>query len=72
MNVTVKRRQKAEVDPIFRRLPREKDFYFFTAVGNYAGESATSFEEFLEKIKKIEIKSLEFHLYRGDFEKWIV
>ena len=36
-----------------------------------AGESAASFEEFLDKIKEIDIKSLEFHLYRGDFEKWI-
>jgi hypothetical protein len=25
----------------------------------------------MEKIKDVNIKSLEFHLYRGDFEKWI-
>ena len=25
----------------------------------------------MEKIKEIDIKSLEFHLYRGDFDKWI-
>jgi alpha-amylase len=52
-------------------LPREKAFYFFTSIGNYTGESATSLKEFMEKINKVNMKSLEFHLYRGDFEKWI-
>jgi hypothetical protein len=67
----VKCRQKAEVSRILRKLPRENAFYFFTSVGNYTGESASSFEAFLERIKEIDIESLQFHLYRGDFEKWI-
>lgn len=54
-----------------KTLPREKAFYFFTSIGNYTGESAASLKEFMEKINKVNVKSLEFHLYRGDFEKWI-
>jgi len=54
-----------------KTLPREKAFYFFTSIGNYTGESAASLKEFMEKINQINIKSLEFHLHRGDFEKWI-
>lgn len=54
-----------------RKIPKEKAFYFFTSIGNYTGESASSVEDFLEKVKEIDSKSLEFHLYRGDFEKWI-
>ncbi len=64
------RRWQEEAVRIFRKLPREQAFHFFTSVGNYTGESAASFEEFLQKIKEINIKSMEFHLYRGDFEKW--
>jgi len=56
---------------VFRMLPREKAFYFFTSIGNYTGESAASLKEFMEKISQVNVKSLEFHLYRGDFEKWI-
>jgi hypothetical protein len=56
---------------ILKALPREKAFYFFTSIGNYTGESAASLKEFLEKIKEVDVRSLEFHLYRGDFEKWI-
>lgn len=55
---------------VLRKLPRENAFYFFTSIGNYTGVSAISLEEFIEKIKEVNIKSLEFHLYRGDFQKW--
>jgi len=54
-----------------RTFPREKAFYFFTSIGNYTGVSAASLREFVEKINEVNVKSLEFHLYRGDFEKWI-
>lgn len=54
-----------------KTLPREKAFYFFTSIGNYTGESAASLKEFMEKINAVNVKSLEFHLSRGDFEKWI-
>jgi len=50
---------------------REEAFYFFTSIGNYTGQSAASLDEFLQKIKDMDIKSLEFHLFREDFEKWI-
>jgi len=54
-----------------RSVQREEAFYFFTSIGNYTGQSAASLEEFLQKTKDIDIKSLEFHLFREDFEKWI-
>lgn len=56
---------------MMRALPREKAFYFFTSIGNYIGASASSLKEFSEKIGEVNVKSLEFHLHRGDFEKWI-
>jgi len=55
---------------ILRKLPRENAFYFFTSIGNYTGMSAMSLEDFIQKIKEVNIKSLEFHLHRGDFQKW--
>ncbi len=54
-----------------RNVLREEAFYFFTSIGNYTGESASSLDEFLQKVKEVDIKSLEFHLFREDFEKWI-
>lgn len=62
---------KNEQTRALKTVPREKAFYFFTSIGNYTGESASSLKEFMEKINTINIKSLEFHLYRGDFERWV-
>ncbi len=56
---------------ILSTLPREKAFYFFTSIGNYTGVSASSLKEFVDKINEVNVKSLEFHLLRGDFEKWV-
>jgi len=56
---------------ILRNVLREEAFYFFTSIGNYTGQAAASLDEFLQKIKEVNIKSLEFHLYREDFEKWV-
>lgn len=56
---------------ILRTVPREEAFYFFTSIGNYTGQSAASLDEFLQKIKDVNIKSIEFHVFREDFEKWI-
>lgn len=54
-----------------RNVTREEAFYFFTSIGNYTGQSAASLDEFLQKVKDVDMKSLEFHLFREDFEKWI-
>ena len=60
-----------EQNRILRTVPREKAFYFFTSIGNYTGLNAASLKEFAERMNEVNMKSLEFHLYRGDFEKWL-
>lgn len=59
------------ISKVLGSVPREKAFYFFTSIGNYTGMSAFSLKEFVEKINEVDTKSLEFHLYRGDFDKWV-
>jgi len=56
---------------VLRNVMREEAFYFFTSIGNYTGVSAASLDEFVQKLKDVDVKSLEFHLSREDFEKWI-
>jgi predicted transcriptional regulator len=51
-------------------LPFERAFHFFTGIGNYIGLSATSLEDFCEKIQTIDNRSVRFHLLRGDFKRW--
>jgi hypothetical protein len=54
-----------------RTVPYPEAFLFFTEVGQYTGELSSSLGDFCEKLKKVPLKSIEFHFEREDFEKWI-
>jgi len=56
---------------ILARVPTDKAFYFYGDIGKPLGAFASSLEEFGEKLKMVEAKSLEFHTRRGDFDKWV-
>ena len=53
--------------------PVSKDtaFHFYTGFGQPTGFSAESLKDFYEIVKRVAAGSLDFHLYRGDFENWI-
>ena len=46
-------------------------FHFYVDINDYTGISAASYEDFLTSIKQVKMKSLSFHVKRGDFEKWV-
>ncbi len=46
-------------------------FNFYGEVDTPLGFSAQSLADFYRAIKQVVSGSLEFHLYRGDFEKWL-
>jgi alpha-amylase len=54
-----------------RKLSQKEAFYFFTSIDNPTSIIATSLEDFLKDIKEVNAKSLEFHLEREDFDKWV-
>ncbi len=56
---------------IFASVPSEMVFHFYVGVDKPLGFSAQSLEEFYRYIKQVTSDSLEFHLYRGDFENWL-
>lgn len=55
---------------ILEYVPAEKAFHFYADIGKPLNVYASSLGDFCEKIEKIDIGSIEFHLYRGDFEAW--
>jgi hypothetical protein len=48
----------------------ENAFHFYTAIEEPTGQAAGSAQEFLEKLQTLDIRSVEFHARRGDFENW--
>ena len=56
---------------ILGALPLEKAFHFHTGINQYLGVYANNLKDFADKIQKIDLTSIEFHLPRRDFELWI-
>ena len=54
-----------------RPLQKENEFHFYTGLGKPSGFSAESLKGFYEIVKRVAPESLDFHLYRADFENWI-
>jgi hypothetical protein len=57
---------------VYSSVPSEKCFHFYTGVGpdKFMKVSACSLLDFGEKARKVDAKSLEFHVQRGDIAKW--
>jgi hypothetical protein len=57
---------------VYLSVPHEKCFHFYTGVGpdKFTKMSACSLSDFSEKTRKVDPKSLEFHVRRGDMAKW--
>lgn len=56
---------------ILSPLPIEKAFHFYYDINQYSGVHADSLTDFVDKIQKVDLISIEFHTLRKDFEYWI-
>lgn len=55
---------------ILAYLPIDKSFHFYADVGKPLNIYAASLGDFCDKLAKVNVSALEFHLNRGDFEAW--
>jgi len=62
---------KATMSKIARTVPRHEGFHFFRGLGEPTENIATSLSDFSEKVQIADIRSVNFHFERQDFEKWI-
>lgn len=56
---------------VLSKTPGERSFHFYSGVDRPMGTLSDSMVDLCEKIKTLGIEPIEFHLSRGDFEKWI-
>jgi Mn-dependent DtxR family transcriptional regulator len=61
---------KAHATKILSTLSHDKAFHFYTGMHQYTRVLASSLADFYDKIQKIDVKSVEFHVPRKDFEHW--
>jgi len=53
------------------KIPAEKNFYFYTEFGKPTGIHSASIFEFSEQLRRVENQSIQYHMGRGDFSKWL-
>jgi DNA-binding transcriptional ArsR family regulator len=63
---------KEKASEILAYLPMEKSFHFYADIGKPLDIHAASLQDFCEKITKIDLSSVEFHINHGDFEAWFM
>ena len=62
---------KELISKILRTVPEQEGFHFYLAIGEPTGETAVSLADFVEKMQVVDVRSVNFHYTREDFEKWI-
>jgi predicted transcriptional regulator len=55
----------------FTPIPQQMDFHFYSGINQPSDLASETIAEFYDIINKTSIDSVEFHLYRGDFENWL-
>ncbi|MCJ7761954.1 hypothetical protein MUP38_00680 [Candidatus Bathyarchaeota archaeon] len=61
---------KETAKAILADTPQDKAFHFYADMGKPLDYYAYGLQDFCDKILKISVDSIEFHLNRGDFESW--
>jgi hypothetical protein len=61
---------KEKAAAILSYAAQDKAFIFYVSVGKPLNLHAHSLRDFANKLDKVDLTSLEFHLQRGDFEAW--
>jgi len=63
--------KKIDAVKILADVPEEHAFHFYTDIGVDTGMNVRNLKDFCEALTKVDTRSLEFHVSRGDFENWL-
>jgi predicted transcriptional regulator len=62
---------KTLASKILTPVPTEKAFHFYYDIDQHSGVYANSLKNFVDKIQNVNLKCIEFHVPRKDFELWV-
>jgi hypothetical protein len=62
---------KTTISRIVRMVPPHEGLHFFRGLGDSTGKVAISLTDFVEKMRSVDIRSVNFHFKRQDFAKWV-
>jgi hypothetical protein len=61
---------KEKAEAILAYAPHDKAFHFYADVGKPLDVHAHGLRDFANKVERVEVGSVQFHMDRGDFAAW--
>ncbi|KON31462.1 hypothetical protein AC482_00625 [miscellaneous Crenarchaeota group-15 archaeon DG-45] len=62
---------EGKASKLLRTVPRTEGFHFHKGPGDPTGKVAVGLADFAEKVRTVDIRAVNFHFKRREFEKWI-
>ncbi len=62
---------KTLASKVLAHVSADNGFHFYNGIHQYTHVIAHSLAEFADKVQKIDVKSIDFHMPRKDFERWV-
>lgn len=62
---------KATISRILRTVPKNEGLELYKAPGEFTGKTASSLNDLHEKLRQVDIRAVNYHFKRREFEKWI-
>ncbi len=62
---------KVTLNRILRTVPKNEGLELYKNPGEFTGKTATSLSDLTEKLRIVDIRAVNHHFKRREFEKWI-
>jgi hypothetical protein len=61
---------KDKAEAVLAYAPHDKAFHFYLNMGQPLNLHAHGLRDFANKVERVDLESVSFHMNRGDFEEW--
>ncbi|MFH2110686.1 MAG: DUF5752 family protein [Candidatus Bathyarchaeota archaeon] len=62
---------KADANKFLRTVPKNEGLGLYKAPGEFTGKTVLNFSALSEALRSVDIRAINYHFKRRDFEKWI-
>ena len=62
---------KATVSRLLRSVPKNEGLELYRSPGEYTGRTVTGLADLAEKLKAVDVRAVNYHFKRREFERWI-
>ena len=62
---------KASASKFLRTVPKNEGLGLYKTPGEFTGKTVTSFSTMFMTLRSVDIRAINYHFKRRDFEKWV-